>query len=326
MKLIKHLSMFFLSLILISCGNATDDNTIKATGTIEATFITLSSKVAGEVLNIHKDEGAQVSIGDTVLRIDDETLQLNLLQVIAARQMAEAQLQLLKIGSRKEDVSQAESMFTQAELSFNQAEKDKERMQNLLDANSITKKQFEDVETKYQIVKSQYSAAKENLVKIKNIARPEDLRRAEAALDQASATEKIILKNINDCFVTSPINGFVVEQFYEMGETVVPMSSIIKVADLSKVRLNIYINEVELPNIQLNQKVSVMVDAFEDKSFDGKVVYISPESEFTPKNIQTPDERTKLVYKVKVEINNPDFLLKSGMPADAEIKLIDSNE
>ncbi|MFZ1291530.1 MAG: efflux RND transporter periplasmic adaptor subunit [Melioribacteraceae bacterium] len=323
MKKNKLLILLLLSLIIISCGNENDENLTKATGTIEATFITLSSKVSGEIIEIYFDEGTKVNKGDTILKIDNETLQLQLLQAEALKESAEAQFQLLKNGSRKEDIVQAQSMFNQAEISLNQAEIDKDRMQKLLESNSITKKQFEDVDTKYKIIKSQYSAAKENLTKIKNIARPEELKRTEALFNQAIANEKLIQKSINDCFIVSPINGFVVELFYEKGETVSPMSSVLKIADLEKVNLDIYVNELELPKVQLNQKVDVFVDAFEEKSFAGKVVYISPESEFTPKNIQTPDERTKLVYKVKVEIDNPKFELKSGMPADAEIKLHD---
>ncbi len=323
MKHVKYFIGLIISLIIVGCGNGNDGKTIKATGTIEATFVTLSSKVGGEILDIYLDEGAKVNVGDTILRIDDETLKLQLMQAEAIRQSAEAQLQLLKVGSRKEDILQAQSMFNQAEISLDQAEKDKERMKNLFDENSITKKQYEDIEAKYEIVKAQYNAAKENLTKIKNIARPEDIKKAEAGLNQAIANEKLIKKNINDCYVTSPINGFVVEKFYEKGETVAPMSSLIKVADLNKVNLDIYVNELELPKVQLNQKVDVHVDAFENKTFKGKVVYISPESEFTPKNIQTQDERTKLVFRVKVEIENPKLLLKSGMPADADIQLQD---
>jgi len=323
MKIANITISILLVIILASCGNENDGGSINATGTIEATFVTLSSKVAGEILERRFIEGSKINIGDTILIIDDETLQLQLLRASALKQSAEAQLQLLKTGSRKEDILQAESMFNQSKISLEQAKKDVTRMKNLLETNSITKKQYEDVFAKYEIVKSKFNAAKENLRKIKNIARPEEIKRAEAALMQAMANEKLIKKSINDCYVRSPLNGFIVEHFYEQGETVAPMAALLKVADLSKVNLDIYINELELPNVQLNQDADVFVDAFENKSFKGKVIYISPESEFTPKNIQTPDERTKLVYKVKIEIDNPEFLLKSGMPADAEIKLED---
>jgi HlyD family secretion protein len=99
------------------------------------------------------------------------------------------------------------------------------------------------------------------------------------------------------------------------------MSSLVKISDLSKVDLVIYVSEEELGLVKQGQKVDVTVDSFKDKVFSGTVVFISPEAEFTPKNIQTKDERTKLVFAVKIKIDNPAFELKPGMPADAEIKL-----
>ncbi len=97
------------------------------------------------------------------------------------------------------------------------------------------------------------------------------------------------------------------------------MSSLFKISDLSNVKLVIYVSEEELGRVKLNQTADVSVDAFPDKKYSGKVIYISPEAEFTPKNIQTREERTKLVFEVKVQIDNPDFELKPGMPADAVI-------
>lgn len=116
------------------------------------------------------------------------------------------------------------------------------------------------------------------------------------------------------------MNGFIVKKFFEKGETVMPMASLLKISDLSLVNLVIYVSEEELGKVKLGQSVNVSVDAYKGKTFPGKVIYISPEAEFTPKNIQTKDERTKLVFAVKVEIKNPDFDLKPGMPADAVIR------
>ena len=99
------------------------------------------------------------------------------------------------------------------------------------------------------------------------------------------------------------------------------MSSLFKVSDLSKIDLIIYVSEEELGKVKLGQKADITTDSYPDKMYEGKVIYISPEAEFTPKNIQTKDERTKLVFAVKIRTNNPDFQLKSGMPADAVIHL-----
>ena len=119
--------------------------------------------------------------------------------------------------------------------------------------------------------------------------------------------------------MTSPSSGFITKKFLEEGETVGMMSSLFQVADLNSVELVIYVSETELGKVQLGQTAKISVDTFPDKSFDGKVTYISPEAEFTPKNIQTQEERTKLVYAVKIKVDNPDFELKDGMPADASI-------
>jgi HlyD family secretion protein len=165
----------------------------------------------------------------------------------------------------------------------------------------------------------QLSSAKENYTKMKNYARPEEIKQAEAKLNQSIASAGLIKKNINDSYIISPLNGIVVKKYFEVGETVSPMSSLVKISDLTNVELYIYVTELELGKIKLGQKAEVSVDAFKDKKFEGRVTYISPEAEFTPKNIQTKDERTKLVFAIKIELPNPNFELKSGMPADARI-------
>lgn len=161
---------------------------------------------------------------------------------------------------------------------------------------------------------AQYKSAQENYAKVKKIFRPEEIDQAKANLDKAVAGVELLQKNIRDSYVTSPINGFLVKTFIERGESVIPMSSLFKVSDLDIIELEIYISEEELGYVKLGQKADISVDSFKDKTFEGKVTYISPEAEFTPKNIQTKDERTKLVYAVKITIQNKDYYLKSGMP------------
>ncbi|NWF88626.1 MAG: efflux RND transporter periplasmic adaptor subunit [Ignavibacteriaceae bacterium] len=317
MKPILLLSMAMS--VLIGCGTGDEENIISATGTIEAREVIVSSKVYGEVKKISFDEGAKVQNGDTIAIIDNETYVIQLRQAEANRIMAEAQYELLKNGARKEDITQAEELLKQAETSFRQAEIDKNRMHELYNSKSISKKQFEDSNTKYEVGLAQFNAAKENLSKMKNFARPEELKQAEARLKQSLANEELIRKNISDSYITSPINGVIVKKYVEIGENVTAMSSLFKAADLSTVELMIYVSEIQLGKVKLGQKAKITVDAFPEKSFDGSVIYISPEAEFTPKNIQTKDERTKQVFGVKIKIPNPNFELKTGMPADAEI-------
>lgn len=318
MKTMKSFLSTSLLLILFACGG-NDENIIEESGTIEATEVVISAQTAGKVERIFKDEGSKINSGDTLLIIDRESLELQLRQAEATRDIAKAQLDLLVKGARKEDVAQAAEGLKQAEANFNLAQADKERMSNLFNQQAITKKQFEDVIARFDIAQAQLNSAKENFAKIKNIARPEEIAQAKANYEKAEAAIGLIEKSLRDCSVTSPINGYVVKKFIEEGETVSMMSSLVKVSDLSNVELSIYVSETDLGKVKLGQKAEVTVDSFDDKIFEGEVIFISPEAEFTPKNIQTKDERTKLVFEVKIKIRNPKFELKPGMPADAMI-------
>ena len=319
MKSAKFISMVLPILFLFSCGNGNNKDRIEASGNIEATNVIVSSKVSGQVLKLLFDEGQKVNEGDTLIIIDHEILEYQLDQALAGLKSAEAQLSLLREGARVEDVKQAEEGLNQARINFDLAEKDLKRMTDLYNSKSITRKQFDDATARYNISKAQLTSAEENYKKIKNFARPEELKQAEANVGRQKAAVELIQKQIRDSYVITPSSGFVVKKFVEQGETVSPMSSLFKVSDLSNVKLVIYVSEEELGRVKLNQSADVSVDTYPDKTFSGKVIYISPEAEFTPKNIQTKEERTKLVFEVKVQVDNPDFELKAGMPADAVV-------
>jgi HlyD family secretion protein len=303
----------------ISCSDKNKQGIIEESGTIETTESVISSQVSGKVLQLLMDEGSQVKSGDTLVIIDHETLDLQLKENEASRDIAKSQLDLLVKGSRKEDIIQAEEVFNQATANFISARTDLERMEKLIKSNSVTQKQYDDAVSKFDVTQAQLKGAQENFTKIKNIARPEEIIQAKANYEKSSALVDAIKKSIRDCYVLSPINGFVVKKFIEIGETVSMMSSIVKVSDLSKVEVRIYVSETELGKVKLGQKAELSIDSFKDKSYEGKVTFISPEAEFTPKNIQTKDERTKLVFAVKVEIPNPNYELKVGLPADVKI-------
>jgi HlyD family secretion protein len=313
--------IIFVFMLISSCGDNGSEQVIEESGTIETTNAVISSELAGKIIEILIEEGSFVKAGDTVLVVDHEKYRLQLDQAIAAKNAAKAQLDLIRAGARKEDVQLAEEQLKQANSNYESAKKDLERFENLLEAQAITKKQFDDAETRFDIASSQLKSAAENLKKIKNIARPEEIRQAEANYKRAEASAELIQKSIRDCFVTSPFDGYIVKQFVEKGEMLSMLSSLFKVSNLTNVELVIYISEEDLGKIKLGQNAKITTDSYENKSYEGKVVYISPEAEFTPKNIQTKDERTKLVFAVKVKIPNPDFELKAGMPADVEIQL-----
>lgn len=295
------LSVLVAGLILAGCSGG-NGKAIEATGTVEATDITISAQVGGIVDVLRSDEGQKVSAGDTLAVIDQREWRLQVRQAEANLAAAEAQYKLAVRGARAEDVRQAE-------VTYQNAKRDLERMRELRQSNSVPQKTFDDAELRATV-------AQQTLEKMKNGSRPEEIEAARARRDQAAAALSLVQKKLDDCVITAPATGTVLNRFVERGEVVGMGSAIFRIANLEQMDLMIYVPEAELPRITIGQSAKVTVDAFKDKAFEGTVVYVSPTAEFTPKNIQTKDERTKLVFGVKVRVKNPDGMLKAGIPAD----------
>ena len=238
--------VILLMLQFLGCGNGNSKNIIEASGDIEATDVVVSAKVGGQIEKLNFIEGDKVKMGDTLLVLDSEASRIQLEGTIAARQLAEAQLQLLRNGARKEDIKQAEAALNSAKANYELAKNDNERYDKLYETKTVSETQHENYVNRYLVSLQQYNAAKENYEKMNHFARPEEINQAEARLNQTIANEDLIKKNIRDSYVTAPVSGFVVEKYFEAGETVSPLSSLLKLSDLSVVKLKIYVSEEEL--------------------------------------------------------------------------------
>jgi HlyD family secretion protein len=303
----------------VACSEKGPKNVITASGTIEAVEVNVAAKVSGQVLELAVDEGDRVGPGDKLAVIDHATPDIQLRQAEAGVRLAEAQLALLIKGARAEDIQQAEAALTQAESGFKVADDDARRMTELLKTESVTPKQKDDAEARLTVAKAQRNAAVEALNKLRKLARPEEIQAAEARLAQAAAAADLLKKTISDCTITAPAGGIVTHKAVEAGELVTPGATVVTLVELDSVYVVIYVTEKELGRIRLGDAAEVKIDAFAERTFPGKVTYISPEAEFTPKNVQTKEDRVKLVFGVKVEIENREGLLKPGLPADAVI-------
>ncbi len=301
------------------CGNGKETNSISASGTIESVNVTISSKTAGTVYKINFKEGDRVKKGDLLVEISHDLLDIQLRQSEAGVELANAQLKLLRSGARREDIKQSEELVKQAKINMDLARQDKERAEELYRQDATTKKLYDDALGRYDLSVTQYNSTKENLAKVRTIIRPEEIEQAQANLKKAVSMVDLLKQNIEDCKVYAPSDGFVSKKFIEEGENAVMGGSLLRLSNLETVNLVIYIPETELAKIKLGQEADITIDSFKDKNYKGRVIFISPEAEFTPKNIQTPEERTKLVFAVKIEIPNPQFELKPGLPADAKI-------
>jgi len=316
---------FFLlaPLVLLgACSGDQADGVITASGTIETIEVNVASKVSGQVESLAVEEGSRVEPGATLAAIDHATLDIQLRQAQAGVRLAEAQLALLVKGARAEDIKQAEAALAQAEAAFKPAEDDARRMRELVRTGSVTPKQAEDAEARLAVATAQRAAAAEALAKVRRLARPEEIRAAEARLAQAQAAADLLAKTIADCTVTAPIAGVVTHKAVERGELVAPGSTVVTLSELDDVHVMIYLTEKEIGRVRLGDSADVTIDAFPGRAFPGRITYISPEAEFTPKNVQTKEDRVKLVFGVKVEIENKDGLLKPGLPADAAIRAV----
>lgn len=322
LKIISAAVIIFLTSVFYSgCSNGNENNSINASGTIESVNVTVSSKTSGTVNKINFNEGDRVKKGDLLLEISHDLLDIQLRQSEAGVELANAQLKLLKSGARREDIKQSEELLKQAKINMELALKDKKRAEELYSQDATTKKLYDDAVARYDLTIAQYNSSKENLAKIKTIIRPEEIEQAQANLKKAVSMVDLLKQNIEDCRIFAPVDGFVSKKFIEEGENAVMGGSLLRISNLETVNLVIYIPETELAKVKLGQDAEIKIDAYKDKVYNGKIIFISPEAEFTPKNIQTPEERTKLVFAVKIEIANPQYELKPGLPADATLRI-----
>jgi len=302
---------------LVSCSGAKNGRSILASGTIEAREVNVASRVSGQILALKADEGSRVKKGDVLALIEHDTADIQLRQAEAGAALAWAQLDLVRKGARGEDIKQGEEALKQVDANLKVAGDDAKRMRELAAKGSVTLKQKDDAEARLIVAQAQQAQAREALRKLRQMSRPEEIRAAEARLAQAQASVDLLRKTISDCTITSPVNGVVTRRPVEAGELISPGATVLTVSELDNVHIMIYVTEKELGRVGLGREAEVTIDSAPGRMFKGRVTYISPEAEFTPKNVQTREDRVKLVFGVKVEVPNPDGLLKPGMPADA---------
>jgi HlyD family secretion protein len=317
MKFIFCFILLFAHLLVLGgCGN-NHHALIDASGTLESVDVNVGAKVPGQIVRLFVDEGSRVRAGDTIAILDQSTLQIQWDQAQSGVDLARAQYQMLQNGARTEDISSAGESLLQMESTLKNATDDYQRMKTLLASHSVTQKQFDDAESRLAVAQAQYNTSKQNLQKVRRFARPEELAAAKARLDQAQAGADLLHKQLTDACILAPVGGIVTHKPVETGELLNAGSTVATVSRLDTLNLMIYVSDTELGKVKLGGPADVVVDTYPDSSFPARVVYISPIAEFTPKNIQTKEDRTKLVFGVKLEVDNHAGVLKAGMPADA---------
>ena len=305
-----------------ACGDSPPSDRVRVSGQVEATEVQVAALVGGRLLELTPDEGDRVASGELVARLDATDTELALARARAERDQADAQLRLLRAGARVEDIRQADAQLATAQSDARAADAevavadiDASRYEALLESKAGTQKQ-RDVAARSG--EDRVRAARENLARLRAGARPEEIDAARARVAAADAQIATLQKAITDAVVTAPVAGTVTERLVDVGELVQPRSPILIVTNLDEVWANVYVDEPTIPRLRIGQQVTLFTDAG-GPGILGVVSYISPTAEFTPRNVQTAEDRSKLVYRVKVTADNKDGVLKAGMPVEAEL-------
>ncbi len=296
-------------------GESKDPNLLTASGHVEATDVRIATKVAGRLQEFGLQEGDVVKAGQVLAQVDTTDLSLTLEQARAERQQAAAELKLRLAGSRQEDVAAAAAQVSQAQAELEGTQTDLDRMQGLLDRDSGSVKARDDARTHRDVASARLKGARETLTKLKNGSRPEEIEAARARVGVSEARIAQLEQQIKDATVVSPTAGVVTEKIAQAGELLQAGSPLCVITDLADAWLTVYVGEPDLGRIRIGQPADVVTD--DGQRRQGRITFVASKAEFTPKNVQTRDERVKLVYKVKVGLDNRDGLFKPGMPAEA---------
>lgn len=287
-----------LAAVASACGKG--DGNYDASGVFETTEVTISARAAGEIVRLDVDEGSDVKAGQTIGLIDTVQLSLKRAELLAS---------LRATGSRRYDVARQVAALRQQIAT---QRRERSRFEKLAAANAATAKQIDDIDAAIATLTRQLDAQMETLTK-GNQGVSAQVEALEAQLAQVD-------DRLAKCAITSPVGGTVLAKYAERGELAAEGRSLLLVGDLKRMRLRAYVDAPTLTRLKIGQQVMVYADDGEDgrREYRGRIEWISDKAEFTPKTIQTRDERANLVYAVKVAVQNDGFI-KRGMYGEMKV-------
>ncbi|MBW1953685.1 MAG: efflux RND transporter periplasmic adaptor subunit [Deltaproteobacteria bacterium] len=332
--------------LLSGWWRALPEGLLAASGRIEGDEVVIAPKIAGQVILVNKDKGDLVQPGDLLARLSSDQLQAQLERAREELKYWEHQVYQAKvnleynernvpatISEREARVETMRARQQEAAAHFEKNRLDYHRYQALFARGVIPKRQLDEAQAAYLATQAILEAttkglaeAQAQLKQARLLLRTIEIRRAEyeaaqAGFKAARASVKEAEANLEDTFIYSPCRGVILTREIEPGEVVNPGTPLFTLVDLDKLYLKVYINEPDIGKIRLGQEARVYVDAFPDKAFKARVFRVAQRAEFTPKYVETREERVKLVFAVELRVENPHGYLKPGMPGDAVIRL-----
>ncbi len=292
---------------------------LRLSGNVEAHESLVSFKITGRVVELPIEEGQSVTCGQLLARIDDDDYRQQVAVDAATVAMRRQQLHLGLAGSRVQDVEAARQALVDARADLDQKAKDSSRYDALYAKDEVTAQLRDQAHTSVVRAQAAYERAQQVYSLLVEGTRKEEIAIERAAEQQARQAERLSRVRLEYVRLVAPFDGVVLVRQAELGEVVSPGSPVVTLADLAHVWIRAYVPEADLGRVHWGQPVTVRTDTYPGKSYAGRVSFISSEAEFTPKTVQTEKERVTLVYRIKIDVANPSFELKPGMPADAVI-------
>lgn len=287
---------------------------LEASGQVRGTEVTVSSKLPGRVESLKVKEGQAINAGDLIVRISSEEIEARIEQ---ARAQVDASSH--RIHQARESLKRGEADVKEAKSQRDLAGSDYDRYSDLIKKGLVSRSEFDVAEARLKSSGARLEAAKKGR---------EEARAAyettKNQVDEAAARVKEVEAILKDTEIYAPSNGTVINKLVEEGEMVAVGAPVATLIDLSDIYVKVYIPEKDIGKIRLGNPARMYADAFPGRSFEGDVTEISQKAEFTPKEVHMKEERTKLVFGVKVRIKNPEGYLKPGMPVDVKIKWMEN--
>ncbi len=296
------------------------DGALRLSGNIEATEVGISFKIPGRVIRRLVDEGDKVHKDQLIAVLDTADLEAQAALRRAELALARAALDELNAGSRPQEIDAAEANMAAALVEKNRLRTELGRSRRLFEGKMISQEEYDRAAAAAGVAADRYRQASEQFKLVKAGPRKEQIQQGRARVEQAEAALRVAEVQLGYAEIRSPLDGIVLSKNVEQGEYVAPGTPVVTVADMVNVWLRAYVDETDLERVKFRQPADVTADSLPGKVYHGRVAFIAQEAEFTPKTVQTEKERVKLVYRIKIDIQNPDMELKAGMPADAILR------
>ncbi len=296
-------------------------NEIVLSGNIEAHESLVSFKVSGRIIDLPIEEGQFVEDGALLAKLEDADYRQKVRIDEANVGVRQSDLALKLAGTRRQEINAAEQNVLNAQADLEQKKLDYQRAERLYGEDAISAQDRDLAATALKRADTTLQAARQKHDEAVEGTRKEDIAIARANLNAADANLGMSRVNLGYTVLRAPTAGVITVREAELGEVVVPGTPVVTLADLDHIWLRAYIAETDLGRIHYGQDAVITTDTYPGKKYHGRISFIASDAEFTPKSVQTYKERVSLVYRIKIDIDNPNHELKPGMPADAHVTL-----